>query len=102
MFEVGNLLGILPKLNILKILDLLLGQDQLVFALLVGRSEFLLEVFHLLDEQFLVPEPLLEDKVLLLLALEVELEKDLVLLLRGLGVGFGGKGLVMAIVVISA
>ena len=102
MFEVGNLLGILPKLNILKILDLLLGQDQLVFALLVGRSEFLLEVLHLLDEQFLVPQPLLEDKVLLLLALEVELEKDLVLLLRGLGVCFGGKGLVVAIVVISA
>lgn len=102
MFEIGDLLRILPKLHILKVLDLLLGQDQLIFTLLVGCSKFLLEMFHLLDEQFLVTQPLLKDKVLLLLALEVELQKDLVLLLRWLGVGLGGEGLEVTIIVISA
>lgn len=81
MFEIGYLLRILPKLHILKILDLLLSQDQLVFALLVCSSKLLLKMFHLLYEQFFVPESLLKDKVLLLLSLEVELQQDLVLLL---------------------
>ena len=61
MLEIGDLLGILPELDVLQVLDLLLGHDQLVLALLIGSSEFLLEVLHLLDEQFLVAEPLLED-----------------------------------------
>jgi hypothetical protein len=41
-------------------------------------------MLHLLDEDFLVLETLLQDHVLFLLALEVELEQDLVLLKAGI------------------
>lgn len=102
MFEIGDLLSILPKLDILKILDLLLCKDQLIFALLIGCGKFLLKMFHLLYEQFFVSEPLLKDKVLLLLSFEVELKKDLVVLLGGLWVQFRGEVLNVAIVIISA
>lgn len=61
MFEIGDLFSILSKLDILKVLYLLLGQYQFVLALLIGSSELLLEVFHLLDEHFLVTQTLLKD-----------------------------------------
>jgi hypothetical protein len=61
MFEVSDLLSVLSELNILQVLNLLLSQNQLVFALLVGQGQLLLEVFHLLDEYFLVFQSLLQD-----------------------------------------
>lgn len=54
VLEVCDLLGVLPKLYILEVLYLLFGDDELVFAALIGLGEFLLEMFHLGDKGFLV------------------------------------------------
>jgi hypothetical protein len=81
MLEIGDLFRILSKLKVLQVLDLLLSKDELIFALLVGSRQFLLKVFHLLNEHFLVPQPLFKDHILLFLTFEVEFQQDFVLLL---------------------
>lgn len=80
MFEISDLFGILPKLDILQVFYLFLSDDEVIFALFIGSCELLLEMFHLLDEGFFVFETLLEDRVFLFFSLEVELQQNLVLL----------------------
>jgi hypothetical protein len=58
-------------------------------------------VFHLLDEDLLVPQTLLENQVLLPLSLQVELEQDLILLFARLCQGFIGKRLDQRLIIIS-
>lgn len=79
MFQICDLLCIVPKLDILEILDLLLWEDKLIFALFIGYSELLLKMFHLLDEQFFVFESFFQNKVFLLFSFEIELKQDLIL-----------------------
>ena len=80
VLQVCDLLGILPKLYVLEVLNLLFGDDKLIFAALVGLGEFLLEMFHLGDKGFLVLESFLQNEVLFLFAFDVELEEYLVVL----------------------
>ena len=80
VLEVCDLLGILPKLYILKVLNLLFGDDKLVFAALIGLGKFLLEMFHLGDKGFLVLESFLQNEILFFFTFDVELEEDLVIL----------------------
>ena len=64
MFEVSDLLSILPVLNILQVPHFFFGKQQFVFALFIGKCEFFLEVFHLLYEDLFVLEPFLKSGVL--------------------------------------
>jgi hypothetical protein len=84
VFEISDLLSVLSELDILQVLHSLLGKHEVVFALLVSNRHFFLEALHLLDEDLLVPQPLLKYQVLLPLTLQLELEKRLVFLLAAL------------------
>jgi hypothetical protein len=64
---------------------------EFFLAFLEGEGEFVLDVFHLADEDLFVFESFLEDAVLFAFAFEFELSEDLVFLLLG-GVGGGGGG----------
>ena len=74
MFKVCDLFSVLSELNVLEILYFLLSENEFAFALLVGEGKFLLEMFHLLYEDFFVFESLFENEVLLFLSFEVEFE----------------------------
>ena len=59
VLKVCDLFGVLSELDILQVLNLFLSQQQLILALLIGLSQLLLEMFHLLNEDLLIFEPLL-------------------------------------------
>ena len=82
MLQISNLLSILPKLHILKILNFFLSENKLILTTLISNSKFLLVMLHLLYKYLLILQPLLQYHILLPLSLQIKLQQKLIILHR--------------------
>ena len=82
MLQISDLLSILPKLHILKILYFFLSENKLILTTLIRNSKFLLEMLYLLYKILFILQPLLQYHILLPLSLQIKLQQKLIILHR--------------------